>query len=237
MKNKIILLFALFTLSVSSAFAHALWIETAQTGKKGAPQTVKVFFGEYESGKPDTAKTWFSNMTKFKLVLTAPDGKTQVLKTTAALFFYQATFTPSQDGIYLLSVVHEVADIYDNAKIEYYAFADVAVGNASKLNGAHPTGAQLAFLPTQTLAKNGSPAGYQVVWNKTAFAKQKIAVINPANKKEEIETDEKGKLTLKTVQKGNYFLEAFYEDKTPGTLGTKKYEKVWHVATYFTKID
>lgn len=237
MKTKIILFIALFTISISSAFAHALWIETAKTGKKGVPQTVKVFFGEYESSQPDSAAAWFSNMTKFKLVLTAPNGKTQVLETAADVHFFKATFTPTQDGVYLLSVVHEVADIYENAKIEYYAFAATAIGNATTANLTHPEGAQLAFRAEQAVAKTDGDASFRVSWNKSPFAKKKIAVIDAAKKKQEVETDANGRLVLQSARKGNYFLEAFFEEKAAGTLGSKKFEKVWHVATYFTTID
>lgn len=236
MKIRIILLLALFTTGISTAFAHALWIETSSTGKKGAPQTVKVFFGEYEE-KPDSTAKWFSNMSKFSLVLTAPNGETKILDSKADVSFYAATFTPDQDGVYRLSVVHEVAEIYDNAKIEYYAFADVAVGKATTLNSNYPKAAQLSFRPRQTWAKANGDASYDIKLNNKSFVAQKITIVNPDRKKQEQETDSNGQITIKPVQKGSYFLEAFYEDKTAGSLGDKKFEKTWHVATYFTKVD
>ncbi len=45
MKKTIFIMLGLL-FSVSSIFAHALWIETAATGKVGQKQTVKVFYGE-----------------------------------------------------------------------------------------------------------------------------------------------------------------------------------------------
>nr|WP_199156489.1 DUF4198 domain-containing protein [Pedobacter sp. ASV2] len=235
MKTKISLLLLFFAFSVSSAFAHALWIETSSTGKKGQAQEVKVFFGEYESKEPDSAKKWFSNLKEFSLVLTAPNGSTKVLTATPDVLFFKATFTPDQDGTYKLSIVHEVKDIYEHAKIEYYAFADVAVGNA-KNNLSFPASAALIIKPEKTFLKVGETTTHELVYNKAPFAKQKVSIINPDWTKQEPETDAAGKYTFKAVQKGNYFLEAFTEDKTPGTLHDKSYDKVWHLVTYFTEV-
>lgn len=236
MKTKISLLLLLIAFSASSVFAHALWIETSSSGKKGQAQEVKVFFGEYESKEPDTAKKWFSNLKDFKLVLIAPNGTTKVLTTSPDVLFFKTTFTPDQDGTYKLAIVHEVAAIYEHAKIEYYAFADVAVGNAPKINTSFPENALLTIRADKNVLKAGDIASHQVVYNKVPFAKQKLTIVNPDGKKQEPETDTEGKYTFKPEQKGNYFIEAFTEDKTPGTLGGKSYEKVWHLVTHFTEI-
>jgi uncharacterized GH25 family protein len=235
MKTKISLLFFFLTFSISSAFAHALWIETASTGKKGQTQEVKVFFGEYESNEPDSAAKWFSNLKEFKLVLTAPNGTTKVLTTSPDVHFFKASFTPDQEGTYKLSVVHEVAAVYEKAKIEYYAFADVAVGNA-KINTAFPATAALTIRPDTHALTVGETSVHQVIYNKAPFAKQKLTVVNAERKAQSTETDAEGKFTFKPEKKGNYFLEAFTEDKTPGKLNGKDYDKVWHLVTYTTEV-
>ncbi len=236
MKTKISLLFFFLAFGISSAFAHALWIETASTGTKGQAQEVKVFFGEYESNEPDSAAKWFSNLKEFSLVLTAPNGTTRVLTTAPAVRFFKASFTPDQDGTYKLSVVHEVADIYEKAKIEYYAFADVAIGNA-KINTAVPATAALTIRPDKHALKVGETSVHQVIYNKAPFAKQKLTVVNVERKTQPTETDGEGKFTFKPAQKGNYFFEAFTEDKTPGKLNGKDYEKTWHLVTYTTEVQ
>jgi len=235
MKTKISLLFFFLAFGISSAFAHALWIETASTGKKGQAQEVKVFFGEYESNEPDSAAKWFSNLKAFSLVLTAPNGTTTVLTSTPDVRFFKASFTPDQDGSYKLSVVHEVADIYEKAKIEYYAFADVAVGNA-KINTVYPSTAALTIRPDKHTLKVGETSVHQVIYNKTPFAKQKLTVVNTDRKAQPTETDADGKFTFKPEQKGNYFFEAFTEEKNPGKLNGKDYDKVWHLVTYTTEV-
>lgn len=235
MKTRLSLLLFFLAFSVTSTFAHALWIETSSTGKKGQPQQVNVFFGEYEANEPDSAAKWFSNLKQFKLVLTAPNGTTKILTATSDVTFFKASFTPDQDGTYKLSIVHEVADIYEHAKIEYYAFADVAVGK-SKINTAFPAQATLTIRPEKQVLKVGESSNHQVIYNKAPFAKQKLTLVNPDRKTQPTETDAEGKFTFKPEQKGNYFLEAFTEDKTAGKLNGKDYEKVWYLVTYTTQV-
>lgn len=235
MMKKVSLILAFLVLSIGGAFAHALWIETSSTGKKGQAQEVKIFFGEYEENEPDSAAKWFSNLKDFKLVLTAPNGSTKILTATPDVRFFKASFTPDQDGTYTLSVVHEVKDIYEHAKIEYYAFAHVAVGNAAKVNSTYPANALFTIQPSQAVNKTGATVSHQVVFNKTPFASQKLAIVDPAKKKQEPTTDANGKFDFKPAQKGNYFLEAFKEEAAPGELDGKKYDKVWHVVTYFVQ--
>ncbi|WP_343523533.1 DUF4198 domain-containing protein [Pedobacter sp.] len=236
MKTKISLLALFLAFSISNVFAHALWIETQATGKKGQTQDVKVFFGEYESNVPDTAAKWFSNLKDFKLVLTAPNGTTTILTTSPDVLFYKARFTPDQDGTYKLSVVHEVATVYEKAKIEYYAFADVAVGTL-KINKVFPADAALTIRPDKHALKAGETAVHEVIYNKTPFANQKLTLVGPDKKGQPAETDANGKFTFNPVAKGNYFLEAFAEDKTPGKLNGQDYEKTWHLVTYTTAVN
>lgn len=235
MKTRLSLLLFFLAFSVTSTFAHALWIETSSTGKKGQPLEVKVFFGEYEANEPDSAAKWFSNLKEFKLLLTAPNGTTKILTTSPDVTFFKGSFTPDQDGAYKLSIVHEVAAVYEHAKIEYYAFADVAVGK-SKINSAFPAEAVLTIRPEKQVLKVGESSNHQVIYNKVPFAKQKLTLVNPGKKAQSIETDAEGKFPFKPEQKGSYFLEAFAEDKTAGKLNGKDYEKIWHLVTYTTEV-
>ena len=236
MKTKLSLLLFFLAFNLSNAFSHALWIETSSTGKKGQPQEIKIFFGEYEANEPDSTAKWFSNLKDFKLVLIAPNGTTKVLTASPDLHFYKANFTPDQNGTYKLSVVHEVGDIYEKGKLMYYAFADVAVGKA-KLNNDFPANAALTIRSDKPVLKVGESSVNQIIYNKTPFAKQKLTLVNPERKVIPTETDADGKFIFKPEVKGNYFIEAYTEDKTAGKLNGKDYEKVWHLVTYTTQIN
>lgn len=235
MKTKISILLLSFLFSASGVFAHALWIETTSTGKKGQSQEVKVFFGEYEAGERDSIQKWFSNLKEFSLVLTAPNGTTKKLNATADVLFFKAVFTPEQDGLYKLSIVHEVKDLYEKAKIEYYAFADVAVGRSAKVGTPFPAEALLSIRLGKPVLKVGEAASHEVLYKQAPAAKQKLTIIGADGKKQEIETDPAGKFTFTPAQKGGHFLESFTEEKTSGSLNGKDYEKIWHVVTYFAQ--
>lgn len=230
------LFIVLLTLSISSAFAHALWIETSSVGRKGQAQEVKIFFGEYTTNDISGTRKWFSNLRDFTLVLTAPDGTKTTLKALADSLFFKTSFIPNQDGTYLLSVVHNVRDLYQNAKLQYYAFANVAVGDNASLNKLFPSDASLTIRPSKLILKTNEAALHQLIYNKLPLAKERITIISPDQKKIEIETDNDGQFNFNPTQKGDYFLEAFAEDKTPGKFEGKDFEKIWHVVTYFTNI-
>lgn len=236
MKVRISLIIALLLFSISNIFAHAVWIETASAGKKGQAQQVKVFFGEYSEKDISATKKWFSNLRDFTLELTSPDGKKTTLKTVADSLFFKADFTPTQEGTYVVSVVHIVKDLYQNAKLQYYAFANVNIGNG-KVNTAFPVDANLVIKPSKAVVKLNETVAHQLIYNKAPLAKEKITVIAPELNKTEVETDSEGKFAFNPKQKGGYFLEAFKEENTPGTFDGKPYEKVWHVITYFTTIQ
>lgn len=235
--KKTALAFMILVLGITNAFGHALWIETASTGKKGQAQEVRIYFGEYEEKKTDSAAKWFSNLKDFSLVLTAPNGMTKILKATPDVHCFKAAFTPAQEGTYALSIVHEVKTIYEQAKIAYYAFAHVAVGKAPITHTAYPTNALFNIRPSASTLEAAAPVSYQLTYNKMPFAKEKVTVVDAAGKKQETLTDAQGKFDFKPVQKGNGFFEAFKEDPKPGNLDGQKYEKVWHVVTYFVQVQ
>lgn len=228
---KKILTLLLFVAIAATSYGHALWIETPTNGKKGVAQKVKVFFGEYGSKEIDSAAKWYSNLKAFKLVLTSPNGNRQELKTKARSFYYEADFTPTQDGQYTLSIVHHVKHLYENAKIDYYALANVFVGKAM-LNNQLDKDLTLSITPTQATFAAGKESSHLVKLNQNPFKSQKLTVVGPEKKSDTIETNGNGLLNFTPKQKGTYFLEAFHEEKKSGSQAGKNYDKIWHVVTY-----
>jgi len=236
MKIKLFLIIALFATNIASTFAHAVWIESKSNGVKGNPQEVKIFFGEYTTGDIRPTQKWFSNLKDFKLELIAPDGSKSTLSTSADSLFYKTSFTPTQDGTYILSIVHNVAAIYQNAKLQYYAFANVAVGDHVKPNKFFPADASLILSPSKSVVKLNEPVSHQLIFKQSPLAKERITIVNPDKKKVEVETDQNAQFDFNPALKGGYFLEAFAEDKTPGKFDGKDFEKVWHVVTNYIEI-
>ena len=83
MKNIKTILTALLLLFASNAtFAHALWIETASSGKLGQKHAVKVFYGEFVANERDSVAKWYSDVKDFSLWLVGPDQKKVQLSLT-----------------------------------------------------------------------------------------------------------------------------------------------------------
>src|SRR6218665_1086187 len=130
MNRKFSLLAVLLCGFFSETFAHALWIETASTGKKGSAQEVRIFFGEFADGHAAATPTakWFSDTRSFSLIVTTPDGQEIKLTPTQQPQYFTATFTPDKDGVYTLLMHHLVKEVYHGNRLDYNSSAQVKVG-------------------------------------------------------------------------------------------------------------
>ncbi|WP_129713840.1 DUF4198 domain-containing protein [Pedobacter sp. SYP-B3415] len=230
------LLFAVFILLATTVqtFAHALWIETQSRGVKGQKQDVKIFFGEYAENERDSTAKWFSNMRSFQLALTGPDGKRVILPVTQESGFFSASFTPEKDGQYLLSVMHEVDEVYDGGKLQYYALAEVSVANKSRSKSPFET---YFHIGGTTGAKQGQVSTMNLQFNKKAAVEQTITVVAPGARPAELKTGANGSADFKPTAAGPYFFEAVREEKKDGTHLGKPYNKIWHMVTLFTEVN
>lgn len=238
MKIKILLLHLLLVGIFSQSFAHALWIETSPTGKQGKQQEVKIFFGEYASNERDSTATWFSNLKDVKLWLTLPNGEKQALVCNTTTLYYSAYFTPTQSGVYTLSISHEVKDLHASSKIQYYCGATVQVGALADGSSNIVDGTDLAILakPDATL-KLKEPINVAVFLKKVPLPMAKVTIASPEGWVKTIETDTNGTIQFKPTEKGRYMVEALYTDKTPGTHYGKDYKAVWHCVTYCVAVN
>lgn len=230
MRSTILFLALLFSVSVASA--HALWIETSASGKKGVPHDVKVFYGEYSEGKPEKIADWYSDVREFTLWLVSPDQSKIKLTTTAAGDHFTASFTPSREGVYTLLVSHAAKDLGVTTKYEFNASALVAVGqsklgNDPKFNDnpitlyADPSAHYKVNLPIclVSLLKSAPGAGLHV------------EVFSPSGWNRAASTDDQGTLSFTPLWSGRYMVEVSKTEKEEGEHHGARYEKVWRCAT------
>lgn len=229
MKLKLLLAFCLSLASLNT-FAHAIWIETDGKGTKGKAQAVKVFFGQFSDGKPDSTAKWFSNIRDIQLFVTAPDGTRTPLALKQQTDHYTAEFTPWLTGVYLLSISHTVAALYREGMLEYYATASVAVD--TKGYGDLSKATALAIAPLTNDPKKNTDLSANVFFNQATVPGVKVILDSRSNWTKTENSDAGGSVTYTPPASGRYMLEAIhYEDKT-GTHNSKPYKKITHVVTH-----
>jgi hypothetical protein len=227
--NYLLLTLALCLIS-NLIFAHALWIETAENGKIGVQQTVKIYYGEYIAGERDSVSKWYSDVKDFTLWLTGPDLKKVKLKLTPGTNYYETNFTPSVNGTYVLTASHEAKDLGGTTKYHFLSSANVVIGNSSTAE-LQPINA-LQLTKEQGTSKVNQQITLKSFLNNSPAAGKTVTVFSPSGWSREIVTDAKGNIGFVPLWPGQYVIEVTDTDKTPGEHFGKAYKSTWKGATY-----
>lgn len=227
-----ILLSILFFAITSGLYAHALWIETNATGKKGQVQDVKVFYGEYAEFSPEKVKDWYSDVKDFELWLVTPDGKKTKLATSPQEDHYAAAFIPGKDGVYTLQVSHSAKDLGRTTIYQFNTSATVAVGKkeaADIKNNSNPLKFQLKS------GRVNEPVIIEGFFKDAAADKMSVTVFSPKGWTKQIE-GKNGMAEFVPEWKGKYMVEVSRSDEETGEHYGKAYTGVWRCATYLVEI-
>lgn len=227
---KKLILSIVLLMSAFYASAHALWIETSAKGTKGKVHEVKIYFGEFSDSERDSVAGWFSNLEEAQLFLTDPSGNRQQVTVKDAGVYLSGTFVPAVPGVYVLSVSHTVADVYGEAKIEYYASATVVVGKEGESAIAKATA--LSIIPSAEEVKVQQDVELKVLFDNQPQAKTKVTIASPSGWVKTLYSDDKGQTHFAAERMGTHQLEAIRNDKTPGTHNGKPYKTVTHLVTH-----
>jgi uncharacterized GH25 family protein len=228
---KSLLLALLLTLGTSQLFAHALWIETASSGKAGQAQEVKVYYGEYASNEREETEKWYSDVKEFTLWLTAPGKEKVKLTTSPGNNFYSANFTPEGNGHYVLTVTHEAKELGGTTKYEFLSTAIVNVGKPGLVDHAAIPASLKIYTAEAKTYKTNTPVQIKATANGKPLAKTAVSVFSPEGWSKEVTTDENGLITFSPIWPGRYVLEVSAKEKTEGTHHGKAYTAAWQGAT------
>src|SRR3546814_66056 len=223
------ILFLLLGTASLQLSAHALWIEAHPEGKSGKAHTVKVFYGEPSADTPDKIADWWSDVASFSLWLIKPDGSKEQLKTTAQGDHFAATFTPSGDGVYSLSVSHNVAEISGGTLYQFNATALVTVGKGGDVSPEYAAGSNELYLfaePSASL-RTGRELAVSALQSDGPAAESYISAFAPTGWAKSFQADASGKGSFVPEWKGVYLLEAGKGEEVTG----KDYENVYRIAT------
>ena len=225
---KTLLIALVLTFSVSQLFAHALYIETAASGKKGVAQDVKVFYGEPADGAPEKLADWWSDTKEFTLWAWSPSGEKTQLQVTAKDDHFVASFTPAADGVYTITVSHNVAQIAGKTQYQFNAAALVAVGKSDDGNQLLANKSELGvFVNVKEALKKGKPVDFSSQFKSAATEGIYVTVFSPKGWSKEVKTGADGKASFTPEWTGKYILEASKNEKVQG----QAFESVQRIAT------
>ena len=230
---KSVLTLLLTFLSVQFASAHALWIETNATGVKHAKQEVKIFYGEYASKEIEPLDKWYSDVKDFKLILTSPSNKQIEIQKTITGDHFTANFTPTEDGIYVLSIYHAGKDL---SKTNLYAFSSLAFVKVSgNTLPAITNNFYVKVNPKEYEA--GNTVEVIVIKSGKPLADAEVLVMSQEGWSKSFKTDQQGKISFTALWKGNYVFEASFGENKEGEWNGKPFTYAWEGTTTFLTVN
>lgn len=242
MKKSLITL--LLLLLVTPMFAHYMWLETSPTGTLNNAHTVKVYFGEYTYGVIEKVDSLaFQNVKDFNLWLVSPSGKKQKLDTTAKTEYYEAVFTPIENGTYTIALDNKNMEVMDYTqydytifKPQYHAKTKVVIGEKiNNLNETNSDSIEIVDVSKTPFTKN-SEVTLKVLYKGKPLADNEVSIFVSDLWSKKLTTNTDGLVTFKLPWPTTYTIETTFEEKTPGNFKGKEYKLIWHCATYCIKL-
>ena len=225
-------------LLASNTFAHALWIETNNTGKIGRLQTVHIYFGEYAQNERDELSKWRSDLKDLTLWLVAPDGTREKLVVKQDSNEVVSAFTPGTNGVYTLVVSHPLKDLIGTGQLAFLASTHVLVSSAtSTIDQAQNKNELKIFAVTDKDWKVNRDVTLKVLVKDVTKAGNTVLVFSPSGWSQELTTAADGTVHFKPLWPGKYVIEAQDFSRTPGELNGNKYATLWQGATYSFEIS
>ena len=224
-----------FTLVCAQVFAHALWIETNPTGKKGQPQEVRVFWGEFADKDISPLDKWFSDTKSYTLTLVTPDKKEIPLTSAPGKDHYKAFFTPETEGVYTVVMKHIVKDVYHGSRLDYHSSAAVLVGKGETTPGTNKNDVSV-FVAPKGQYKVNEAISLQALMDLKPAAEQEVKVFAPNGWGKELWTDSTGNVSFTPLWPGRYMVEVAGDQKKAGQHNGTAFEKVWRCATYCIEV-
>lgn len=231
--TKIVFNFIAFFLCIS-LHAHTVWIEANPNGKLNKQQEIKIFFGEPDS--PTFTEKWFSDIKDLQVKLTSPSGKTQILDKQQKESHYTAFFTPSEKGIYTISVNHLVKDVFRGMKITYQSVAFVNVGskeNKELILGDLPL--QIGF--DTFIPKTNKTKIFHFLKEGKIAEKERVSITAQNGWGMSYRTSNKGEIKFVPLWKGKYLVEFSWSKKEEGNHNGNPYQTDYQTINYLISIN
>ncbi len=218
----------LLTLSVSSIFAHAIWIESSPVGVKGKQQTVRVYYGEYEHAQIEKTTAWYSDLNKLEVYLVQPDQSRTKLSLTDKGESLEASFIPATEGTYTIYTSHIAKDLWEEKRFQFSSSVMVQVGKNQNPAASVPayglSAAARQYIQgdkvTVTLSKQGS-----------ALTDKEVTIMASQGWVKKHKTDAQGSVSFDAGLAGIYIIEYGQNEEEAGNWNGNPYKETWQTVT------
>lgn len=232
MKKLIVVLIALtaYVGAGLEANAHAIWIQSNPKASKNKAHEVKVYYGEYPEGQPDSVGKWFSDLKDLEVWVTSPSQKKTKLALEDATTHLSTSFIPDEDGVYYVSTVHTTKELGGTTKYEFSSAVPVVSGNASSASVSAPA-SPLVIISEPKSYRTNQVIELQVKKDGEALAKGEVLIMSPEGWVKTLKTNDKGQVSFTPQWKGRYVIEASDYKKEAGQWNDKAYTHSWKGST------
>lgn len=221
--KRLALIFLMVLSGVVYTKADSLWIEAAAKGQVGKAQVVKVIFGSYSQYRLQKVGAEFQEVKNFTCWAISPTGKHIAMEFTPKETSFEATFTPTEKGIYVLLLENKQRKVEDwsksttkigVAKQHYYGRTTITIGDAETVAPAALTDLSIVKFP-ETQA--GPDVILQVLLHGKPVPNATLFMRHPEMPEQKLTTDENGKISFHAPKPGRYFALVTLKFDSPGT--------------------
>lgn len=238
--KKFISLFLFIWSTTATINAHNLWIDVEGSGTVGEVHTVKIFYGEYTYDYYETVNGNFRDVEDFSLFVIDPKGNKKKLSTTqGGDNFYNAVYTPGENGTYRFILISDQAEVVDWTaydlgvlKTNFYAFAQQIIGSETVGSQEVNSSETPLSLYVPTIDVTTDSFNILAYFKGKPLEEQEVIITIADQWGKTIYTDEHGKATFKLPWDTQYVIEIIYTEHNPGSFKGVDYEAVRHTATF-----
>jgi uncharacterized GH25 family protein len=220
---------------LQTAAAHAIWIESDAKAVRNKAHDVKVFYGEYPEGNPDSTQNWFSDLKNLEVWVTSPSKKRIKLVLNNAATYLSGSFIPEEDGVFYITTSHQTKELGGTTRYEFSSIVPVLSGKAD-VSSAVPDNL-LAIIVQPKIYKANKVIELLVIKNGGAFAGKEVTIMSPDGWVKTVKTNDRGEVSFTPKSKGSYVIETSDYKKQEGEWNEKKYSHTWHGSTTRIQIN
>ncbi|KGE13034.1 DUF4198 domain-containing protein [Sphingobacterium deserti] len=222
------LAFIALVLGTQAASAHAIWLESSAKATKGQAQEVRVYYGEYATGELEKTTAWYSDLKSLEVFVVKSDQSEEKLTLQDKGDHFVSTFTPTEDGVYLIYTSHPTKDLGGKTRYEFTSQIAVQAGKSEAV--AKSKLPYQLTIGTKAIKKGGKVA-LQVTNNGQPVKDQDVLLMSEAGWSKTFKTDAQGIANVDVLWSGKYVAEFGHSEEVKGTWHGQEYNATWQGLT------